>query len=162
MKSRALNKRGSLLLVVLIFVFLVYFSGIIYFSFTVETIALFNAISKSRLLALAIIFLLAIMLFLVLFNIIRIVIDRKRNKEGTRFRIRLALFFLIIASIPLIPLSVVSNNWISKSINLLFISGLDTALQNAVEISKKYYEKLSLETLKDVVVNVTESRRCGG
>jgi nitrogen fixation/metabolism regulation signal transduction histidine kinase len=144
-----LTERGSLLLVVLIFVFLAYFSAIIYFSFKIETVALFNLLNRSTLLVLAIISLLAIMLFLVLFNIIQLVIDIKRKKEGTKFRIRLTLFFLIIASIPLIPLSVVSNNWISKSVNLLFISGLDTALQDAVEISKKYYEKLSFEALEE-------------
>ncbi len=149
MKKLKPYKRGNILLITLIIIFLIYFSAIIYFSFTIETVTLFNALYKSKLLVWSIFSLLIIMLFLVLFNIAQLVIDRVKKKEGTKFRIRLTFFFLIIASIPLMPLSVVSNNWISKSVNLLFISGIDTALRDAVEISKRLYDKLSAESKRE-------------
>jgi nitrogen fixation/metabolism regulation signal transduction histidine kinase len=89
------------------------------------------------------------MLFLVVFNLSQIIFDKARNREGAKFRFRLTLFFLIITSIPLIPLSIISNNWISKSINLWFVSGIESSLVDAVEVSKTLYERLSMESIRE-------------
>ena len=149
MKFYKTIKKKNIALIIIIVIFIIYFSAIIYFSFTVETTVLFRTLTKNKLLLLSLFSLLMIMLFLVLINLIQIGIDRLKNREGARFKFRLTFFFLIVASIPLIPLSVVSNNWISKSINLLFVSGIAQSLKDAVEVSKELYNKLSEESKKE-------------
>jgi nitrogen fixation/metabolism regulation signal transduction histidine kinase len=149
MKQWKPYKRGKILLISIIFIFLVYFSAIIYFSFTIETPTLYNVMNRNKFLLPAIFFSMVIMFLFILYNIVQIAVDSVKKKEGARFRMRLTFFFLITASIPLMPLSIVSNNWISKSVNLLFIAGIDSALNDALEISKKLYGKLSDEVIRE-------------
>lgn len=149
MKQWKPYKRGSILLITIIVIFLIYFSAIIYFSFTIETPVLYKVMRRNKFLLPAIYISLVIMFLFILYNIVQIVVDSVKKKEGARFRLRLTFFFLIVASIPLMPLSIVSNNWISKTVNLLFVAGIDSALKDALEISKKLYSNLSDEVIKE-------------
>ena len=142
-------KRESLLLLAVLTVYVLYFTAIIYFSVKVETVVFFRLITQSRLLLFALFALFSLMLFIVIYNIVQIVVDRYRNKEGARFRLRLTLYFLIITSIPLVPLSVVSNNFISKSISLWFVSGIEESLNEAMGVSKVLYGWLSRESREE-------------
>jgi two-component system nitrogen regulation sensor histidine kinase NtrY len=148
-------KRENAVLLSILLVFILYFSTILYFSIKVESIALFQAITESRILLLSLLALFSVMFFLVLFNLVQIVVDRNRNREGARFRLRLTILFLVITSIPLLPLSIISNNLISKSIGFWFVSGIEDSLDNAMEVSKELYGRLSLESVKEW------EKRCG-
>ena len=149
MKLRLLLKKENIVIVTIVTLFLLYFGAIVYYSFRVETIDLFQRISKNNILLYLFFALFLIMFALVLFYLIQIISDRVKNREGSKFRLRLTLFFLIITSIPLIPLTIISNNWISKSINMWFVSGIEDSLVDAVEITKELYKRLAVETERE-------------
>jgi len=149
MKLRLLLKKENIVIVTILTLFLLYFGAIVYYSFRVETIDLFQRISKNNILLYLFFALFLIMFALVLFYLIQIISDRVKNREGSKFRLRLTLFFLIITSIPLIPLTIISNNWISKSINMWFVSGIEDSLVDAVEITKELYKRLAVETERE-------------
>jgi len=149
MKLRLLLKKENIVIVTIVTLFLLYFGAIVYYSFRVETIDLFQRISKNNILLYLFFALFIIMFALVLFYLIQIISDRVKNREGSKFRLRLTLFFLIITSIPLIPLTIISNNWISKSINMWFVSGIEDSLVDAVEITKELYKRLAVETERE-------------
>ena len=142
-------KKQNILIISIISLFIIYFTAIIYFSFRVETIALFQKVSENNYLLYLLAGLFLIMFALVLYYIIQIVTDRIRNEQGSRFRLRLTLFFLLITSIPLIPLSIISNNLISKSINLWFFGEVEESLYDAVEITRELYRQLAEESVSE-------------
>lgn len=149
MKQKRPLKRESIVLIGIISVFTAFVISVIYVSFKVEPILLLQAITKNRLLLIILLVIFGVMFVFVLYNLFQIVVDRIKNREGSRFRFRLAFFFLIIASIPIVPLSIVSNNLISKSISLWFVSGIENSLTDAIEVSKELYTKFSEECTEE-------------
>jgi nitrogen fixation/metabolism regulation signal transduction histidine kinase len=149
MNVRKFLKRENILLTVIIVIFSLYFAVITFFIFTIEPISLFESITQNRLLLLSLVVLFAVMFFLVLYNVIRIIRDRVKNIEGSKFRLRLTLLFLLISLIPIVPLSLISNNMISQSINLWFDRGIEGSLVNALEVSKELYNKLADEGYRE-------------
>jgi len=147
-KYRRIGHR-SVFFLVLIIIFSVYLGVVVYFSLKVESIPILQVVSKNRVFLGLLIFLFAVMFFLVVYNLIQLILDRVRNREGSRFRLRLTVFFLIITSIPIIPITIISNNLISKSINLWFVSGIEESLMDAVSISKELYNRLSKESIQE-------------
>jgi nitrogen fixation/metabolism regulation signal transduction histidine kinase len=145
---KSINRRNIFLLII-ICVFSLYFSAITYFLFSVDPISLFESITQKRMLMLSLILILAIMFFLVIYNSVRIIIDRVQNREGSKFRFRLTLFFLLVTLIPIVPLSLISNNLISKSINLWFVRGVEGSLIDALEISRELFSKFAEESLHE-------------
>jgi len=141
----------SIFLLVLIIIFSLYLGVVVYFSLKVESIAVLQAVSKNRVFLGLLLFLFVVMFFLVIYNLIQIVVDRVKNREGSRLRLRLTVFFLLIASIPIVPITIISNNLISKSINLWFVSGIEESLMYAVSISKELYKGLSQESIQEWV-----------
>jgi two-component system nitrogen regulation sensor histidine kinase NtrY len=149
MKQKRTLKRETIILVGIISVFTVFVITVIYISFKVEPILLLQVITKNRPLLIILLFIFGVMFVFVLYNLFQVVVDRIKNRGGSRFRFRLTLFFLIIASIPIVPLSIVSNNLISKSISLWFVSGIENSLTDAIEVSKELYTKFSEESERE-------------
>jgi two-component system nitrogen regulation sensor histidine kinase NtrY len=149
MKTKNGLRRESIILIAIVSVFTIFLLAVIYISFKVEPIILLQTITRSKILLIILLFIFGIMFLFVLYNLFQIVIDRIKNREGSKFRFRLTLFFLIIASIPIVPLSIVSNNLISKSISLWFVSGIEDSLTDAVEVSKQLYTKYSEEAMSE-------------
>jgi len=133
--------RQNIFLIIIIGVFTLYFSAITYFIFSVDPISFFESITQNRILLLSLILIFATMFFLVIYNSVRIIIDRLRNREGSKFRLRLTLFFLLVTLIPIVPLSLISNNLISRSIDLWFVRGVEGSLVDAIEVSKELFKK---------------------
>ncbi len=146
MKRGKLLKNKKLVITVLISFFSFYFVAVIYFSFGVDPLIVFQSIVGNRLFLIALILLFSIMLFLVLYNLFQVVMERIKNREGSKFRLRLTVFFLVVTLIPIVPLSLISNNLIAKSINLWFMSGIEGSLMDAMEVSKELYNRLSYES----------------
>jgi two-component system nitrogen regulation sensor histidine kinase NtrY len=145
MKRKPFRKRESVVLIGIISIVTVFVAVVIYISFKVEPVLLLQVITRNRLLLILLLILFGVMFVFVLYNLFQLVVDRIKNREGSRFRFRLALFFLIIASIPILPLSIISNNLISKSISLWFVSGIESSLTDAIEVSKELYSKYAQE-----------------
>jgi nitrogen fixation/metabolism regulation signal transduction histidine kinase len=149
-------KRENAVLLGILLVYALYFTAVVFFSVRVETIALFQAITESRVLLFSLLALFFVMFFLVLFNLAQIIVDRYRNREGAKFRLRLTILLLVVTSIPLVPLSIISNNLIAKSIGFWFLSGIEDSLGNAMEVSKELYGRLCRESVDEW------EKRCGG
>jgi len=146
MDVKKTRKRENILLIALIAIFSVYLGALLFFSFAVDPFVLFQAIAQKSILLFSLIALLVVISFLVIYNIAQIVRDRLQAREGSKFRFRLTVFFLIVTLIPVIPLSLISNNLITKSINLWFVRGIEESLVNGLEMSKEVYNRLSNET----------------
>jgi len=149
MRFKKLKKRTNILLIAIIFIFIILFTIVIYFSFRVKPFILFETLTKNKSLLILLFFILIIMFFLVIYHLVQIIIDRSKNREGARFRFRLTLFFLIITLIPIVPFFIISNNLISKSINLWFMTGIENSLEDAVKVSKELYSHLSMESREE-------------
>jgi len=106
MKQKRSLKRESIFLISIISVFAGFVILVIYISFKVEPIILLQMITKNRLLLIILLLIFGVMFIFLLYNLFQLVADRIKNREGSRFRFRLALFFLMIASIPNTPKSV--------------------------------------------------------
>ncbi|MGQ9616081.1 MAG: sensor histidine kinase [Spirochaetota bacterium] len=151
MKIWKLRRKKKPVIIFLVSFFSIYFITTVYFSFVVDPLIVFQSIIEKRLLLIALLLLFSLMLFLVLYNLFQVVKDRVRNKEGSRFRLRLTLFFLALTLIPVVPLALISNNLISRSINLWFMSGIEESLVEALEVSKELYGKLTAESREEWV-----------
>jgi nitrogen fixation/metabolism regulation signal transduction histidine kinase len=149
MKIWKLRRKRKLIIIFLVSFFAIYFITTVYFSFVVDPLIVFQSIIEKRLLLITLLLLFSLMLFLVLYNLFQVVRDRIGKKEGSRFRLRLTLFFLIVTLIPVVPLALISNNLISRSINLWFVSGIEDSLMDALEVSKELYGKLTRESVEE-------------
>ncbi len=146
MNAKKTRKRETILLIALIVIFSIYLSSLFFFSFAVDPFVLFQAIAERSILFFSLIALLAVISFLVIYNIYQIVRDRLQAREGSKFRFRLTVFFLVVTLIPIIPLSLISNNLISKSINLWFVRDIEESLVAGLKMSKELYNRLSDES----------------
>jgi len=149
MKRKPILKSESVVLISIISIFSVFVVAVIYISFKVQPILLLQAITRNRRLLIILLVLFGVMFVFVLYNLFQLVVDRIKNREGSRFRFRIALFFLIIASIPILPLSIISNNLIAKSISLWFVSGIEDSLTDAIEVSKELYSEYAEESERE-------------
>jgi len=142
MKSRKIRiTRSTLILSLIAGFFLLYMGIIILLSTKLPSQSLLELISRNRIFLYGLVFVFFVILVLVLYNLGKVVIDRIRNVEGSRLRFRLTVSFLLVALIPIIPLSIISNNLISRSINLWFMSGIEESLIDAINVSKLLYKE---------------------
>lgn len=144
MKSRKIRiTRSTLILSLIAGFFLLYMGIIILLSTKLPSQSLIELISRNRIILYGLLFVFFVILVLVLYNLGKVVIDRIRNVEGSRLRFRLTVSFLLVALIPIIPLSIISNNLISRSINLWFMSGIEESLIDAINVSKLLFKEYS-------------------
>ncbi len=144
MKSRKIRiTRSTLILSLIAGFFLLYMGIIILLSTKLPSQSLIELISRNRIILYGLLFVFFVILVLVLYNLWKVVIDRIRNVEGSRLRFRLTVSFLLVALIPIIPLSIISNNLISRSINLWFMSGIEESLIDAINVSKLLFKEYS-------------------
>jgi two-component system nitrogen regulation sensor histidine kinase NtrY len=143
-------RRENIILVTIVTIFIIYFAAVTYLLFGVKTQFLLESITRNRLLLISLILLFVIMFFLFIFNIVRIISDRMKNREGSKFRLRLTLLLLLVTFIPIVPLSVISNRLISQSINLWFLVDIENSLFNALEVSKELYGRLARESVQEL------------
>jgi nitrogen fixation/metabolism regulation signal transduction histidine kinase len=149
MSRRIRVRRKDRILIAVIGIFILYFAAVIYFSFAIDPFTFLQEVTGNRLLLGSVILLFTLMLLLVVYNLVQIISDRLRNNEGSRFRLRLTVFFLTVTLIPVVPVALVSNNVISSSINMWFVKGVEEALVEALDISKELYNRLSLESVDE-------------
>ncbi|MDY7029492.1 MAG: two-component sensor histidine kinase, partial [Spirochaetota bacterium] len=80
-------------------------------------------------------------LFLVLivaYNIVRLVRQRKRGLPGSRFKVKLVIFFTFISILASIPQGILSISFIRTTMNSWFSNQLYTALQGGLDIALDY------------------------
>jgi len=149
MGKRRASRKMKLLLVILCAVFIVYFAAVLYFSFSADPIDIIQTLTASRFFLLLLFLFFFIMFFLVMYNIVQVIAARFKNREGSKFRLRLTLFFLTVTLIPIVPVILVSNNIIGKSIDRQFERDMEGTLVDALDVSKELYRKYSEESINE-------------
>jgi len=86
------------------------------------------------------IILLGLLVFLVVRNLVKLVVERKRRILGSRLQVRLVLAFVSLSLVPSVLLFIIASGLLTRSFDRWFDSKVDSALQGALEIGQTYYQ----------------------
>lgn len=84
--------------------------------------------------------LLALLVFLVVRNLVKLVFERKRRILGSRLRVRLVLAFIALSLVPTSLLFVIAGGFVTRSFERWFDLQVENALQGSLEIGQTYYQ----------------------
>ncbi len=82
-----------------------------------------------------------ILVGLIVFNIVRLVRDRAKNRPGVRFKIRLILFFSFVSLLSSIPQGILSISFLDTTLNSWFSARLGRALEGGIHIALTHYNE---------------------
>lgn len=83
----------------------------------------------------------AVLFGIVIFNIIRLIRDRRRNMPGVKFKTRLLLFFAFITFLSSIPQAILSISFIDTTLNSWFSARIGNSLQGGIHIALTDYNE---------------------
>jgi two-component system nitrogen regulation sensor histidine kinase NtrY len=86
-------------------------------------------------------------LFLVLRNIFKLLLERRRGLPGARLRSKLVLAFVTLALVPTMLLFFVSAGFITNSIENWFNTQIEEALEESLEVAQTYYKNSASNAL---------------
>jgi two-component system nitrogen regulation sensor histidine kinase NtrY len=93
------------------------------------------------------ILLIILCLFLVLRNIFKLLIERRRGSPGAKLRSKLVLAFIALSLIPTMLLFFVSAGFITNSIENWFNSQIEESLKESLEVAQTYYKNSASNAL---------------
>jgi two-component system nitrogen regulation sensor histidine kinase NtrY len=106
--------------------------------------------------------LLMALVLLVLRNLTKLYFERRRNVLGSRFRIRLTVAFVALASLPALLLFLVSLKLVTSSIQSWFDTQVEDSLKGAAELAADYYRQAEQTALHAARRVADEVAREGG
>jgi len=74
----------------------------------------------------------------IIFNIIKLLKQRKKKQPGANFKTRLLIFFTFITILSSIPQGILAVNFINTAIKSWFSSGIEEALKGGLDIALEY------------------------
>jgi two-component system nitrogen regulation sensor histidine kinase NtrY len=86
--------------------------------------------------------LLLLILFLVLRNMVKLFLERRRKAPGALLRTKLVIVFILLSLIPTVLMFLVSVKFVQTSVDYWFRSQVDRSLQQAVEAGKNFYDQV--------------------
>ena len=86
-------------------------------------------------------------LFLVLRNIFKLLLERRRGIPGAKLRSKLVLAFIALSLIPTMLLFFVSAGFITNSIENWFNSEIEDSLEESLEVAQTYYKNSASNAL---------------
>lgn len=89
----------------------------------------------------------AVMAGLTVWVVLRVVQRYRRKVFGARIMVRLAIAFALIAAIPVSLVSIVSAQYLAKTIDSWFGQGVNVALESGVSLGRASLEKISSDAL---------------
>ena len=87
-----------------------------------------------------VIILLGLLVFLVVRNLVKLVVERRRRILGSRLQVRLVLAFVSLSLVPSVLLFIIAGGLLTRSFDRWFDSKVDSALQGSLEIGQTYYQ----------------------
>lgn len=93
------------------------------------------------------ILLIILCLFLVMRNIFKLLLERRRGIPGARLRSKLVLAFVALSLIPTMLLFFVSAGFITNSIENWFNSQIEESLKESLEVAQTYYKNSASNAL---------------
>ncbi len=91
--------------------------------------------------------LIALLLFLVIRNTIKIIFGEKQAFGRLKVRTKLALAFVFFSIIPTIIMFIISSGFITHTINSWFSNQIEGSLTQSLDIAKTYYENVAQNTI---------------
>ena len=86
------------------------------------------------------IILLALLVFLVVRNLLKLVLDRRRRILGSRLQARLVLAFIGLSLVPTVLLFLTAGSLVTRSVDKWFDAQVVNALRDSLDISSTYYQ----------------------
>lgn len=86
------------------------------------------------------IILLGLLVFLVVRNLVKLVVERRRRMLGARLQARLVVAFVSLALVPSVLLFIISDGLLRRAFDRWFDSKVESALQGSLEIGQTYYQ----------------------
>ncbi len=80
-----------------------------------------------------------IILFLVARNVVKLIMERRRQVFGARLRTRLVLVFVSLSLVPTVIMFLASNRVVGRSVDYWFTHRTESALQAALEVGQSFY-----------------------
>jgi two-component system nitrogen regulation sensor histidine kinase NtrY len=104
--------------------------------------------------------LLLIILFLVLRNGVKLLLERRRNVRGARLRTRLVSAFMLLSLVPTVLIFLVAVKFIQTSIDYWFKSKVDSSMEQVLDVGKTLYQRIQdrLSNQGEFVVNQIRNR----
>jgi len=134
------RRRREKIIVIVISVFLVAFTAIeVHLLRLSAKLPFVNSIFFFGLMNINIV-LIMILLFLVFRNAVKLILDEKKGKLGSRLKTRLVICFTLFAIIPTVLLFSISAFYIKSSFDKWFSIRVGGTLQRSIEVVKDYYE----------------------
>jgi len=78
-------------------------------------------------------------LFLVARNVVKLIIERRRNVFGSRIRSRIVLIFVMLTLVPTVVVFLASNRVVSTSVDYWFTTQTENSLQAALDVGQRFY-----------------------
>jgi len=85
------------------------------------------------------VFMLAI-LFVVFRNVVKLILERRRNVLGSKLRTRLVLSFMTLSLVPTLLMFLVGVKFVQTSVDYWFKSKVETSLEQALEVGQAFYQ----------------------
>lgn len=83
--------------------------------------------------------LLVLILFVLLRNLVKLLVERRRKVLGSRLRTRLVLAFTALSLAPTVVMFLVGAKFVQTSVDYWFKSQVDNSLEQALEVGQSFY-----------------------
>ncbi len=91
--------------------------------------------------------LLIVVVFVVIRNLVKLILERRRNVLGSRLRVRLVIAFLALSIVPTVVMFVLGSFFIRTSVDFWFKTQVEQSLEQALQVGQAFYTS-SQERLK--------------
>jgi two-component system nitrogen regulation sensor histidine kinase NtrY len=109
--------------------------------------------------------LLVLILFVLLRNLVKLLVERRRRVLGSRLRTRLVLAFTALSLAPTVVMFLVGAKFVQTSVDYWFKSQVDNSLEQALEVGQSFYagsqERLERRA-KHLLARIREGRLAWG
>lgn len=105
--------------------------------------------------------LLILVLFLVLRNVIKLMIDRRRRVLGSGLRTRLVLVFVTLSMVPTLLMFVLSVWFVQTSVDYWFQAQVESSMDQALQVGQNFYaaQEQGLEVKAEAILAQLRERR---
>jgi len=98
-------------------------------------------VDREKILIISLIILSLTLLIIIIVYLIKIIISTLKKEFGSMMRLKITLFFIIIALLPIVPFIQIGTKFIESSMNIWFSKNFGNALVLSEDIIKSYYEE---------------------
>lgn len=93
------------------------------------------------------IILVVLFVFLVARNLVKLVVERRQKLLGARLRARLVIAFVTLTLFPTLLLFIVAEGFLSEAINNWFGVRVEQAMESALQVAHRYYQRAGDDAL---------------